>query len=307
MNSAKKHLLLVGGTGFLGSHILHHAAKLDWQITVLGKRERSFSDSSSISYHNTDLGKKTDLAMALGDIAFDYVINCAGYVDHTLYFQGGRATFDAHFTSILNLVDVINKDRLQCFINIGSSDEYGNCIAPQREEGRESPISPYAMGKVAANHFLQMLYRTEKFPAVTLRCFLVYGPGQNLPRFLPQVIHGCLKKESFPTSMGEQLRDFCYIDDVVDAIFIALRASQAHGEVINIASGIPTAIRDILMKIQTIVGAGEPLFGKIPYRVGENMALYADISKARALLDWSPKVTLDEGLKNTIAWISERI
>ena len=101
------------------------------------------------------------------------------------------------------------------------------------------------------------------------------------------------------------MRDFCYVEDVVEAIFMALQTPEAQGEVINIASGVSFSIKAMIEKIQSIVGSGDPLFGKIPYRVGENMALYADISKAKALLDWSPKTPLDEGLKKTIAWISE--
>ena len=190
-------------------------------------------------------------------------------------------------------------------VDIGSSDEYGNAPAPQHENLREKPISPYSLAKVASSHFLQMLYRTENFPAVTLRLFLTYGPGQDTGRFLPQIIRGCLSDITFPTSAGEQFRDFCYVDDTVCAILQALDSSEGEGEVFNVASGIPISIREIIEKVRNITGSGKPIYGKVPYRPGENMELYASISKAKNILQWEPKVSLKDGLTKTINYFSK--
>ena len=101
------------------------------------------------------------------------------------------------------------------------------------------------------------------------------------------------------------MRDFCYIEDVVDAIFLTLENTSAEGEIINIASGVAYRIKDVIEKIREIVGSGVPEYGKIKFREGENMELYADISKARELLNWHPKLGLSEGLKKTIEWYKE--
>ena len=183
-----------------------------------------------------------------------------------------------HFNGTINLINCINKDSLRSFIQIGSSDEYGANVAPQNESQRESPISPYSFAKTTTTHFLQMLYRTEQFPVVILRPFLVYGPGQGM----------------------EQLRDFCFISDFVRSIFSSIDNTKAFGEVINIASGEPISIKDVVTKIQNIVATGSPQFGKAAYRDGENMELYADITKAKKLLNWQPKISLEEGLRKTI-------
>jgi nucleoside-diphosphate-sugar epimerase len=195
---------------------------------------------------------------------------------------------------------------LRSFVNIGSSDEYGRTPAPQVESQREAAISPYSLGKVAATHFLQMLHRTEDFPSTTLRLFLTYGPGQDMRRLLPQVVLGCLEGRAFPTSAGEQLRDFCFVQDTVDAVFATFDRPAARGEVINVASGSPVSVRQMIGTVQRLVGRGTALFGEIAYRPGENMELYADISKARALLDWTPKVALEVGLESVIRSIKER-
>ena len=121
-----------------------------------------------------------------------------------------------------------------------------------------------------------------------MRLFLTYGPGQDNKRFFPQIIQGCLSGDPFPTSAGEQLRDFCYVDDIAQGILTALTNEQVNGEIINLASGNPVAIRDAIELIQTTLGKGTPEFGKVPYRAGENMALYADVSKAKKILGWEP-------------------
>ena len=134
-----------------------------------------------------------------------------------------------------------------------------------------------------------------------IRLFLVYGPSQDHKRFLPQVIRGCASGKPFPMSLGEQLRDFCYVDDVTRGILLALRQGDINGEVINIASGIPIKIREVAQKVKVLIGQGDPIFGQIPYRPKENMALYADISKANYLLNWQPETALEDGILRAIA------
>ena len=135
--------------------------------------------------------------------------------------------------------------------------------------------------KVAICHLLQMLHKTENFPAVILRLFLVYGPTQNEKRFLPNLIKNSLNDRIIPTTLGEQVRDFCYVKDVVRAIFLTLENKKAIGNVINIASGNPIKIKEIIKKVVFLVGKGKPSFGAVDYRPNESMSLYANISKAK--------------------------
>jgi nucleoside-diphosphate-sugar epimerase len=302
MTQQQTRLLVVGGNGFIGKHIVNHAVKLGWEVTSLSLSFKGEVNTPGVRYVSADIKDDESLKKSLGNAAFEYVVNCGGYIDHASFSKGGRKVFDTHFGGVLNLVEALSRDDLRAFVNIGSSDEYGENEAPQIEMQREAPISPYSIGKVAATHFLQMLYRTENFPATTLRLFLVYGPGQDNRRFLPQIIRGCLEDKSFPTSKGEQLRDFCFIQDMVDAIFLTFSNSAAKGEVVNIASGQPVSIRQMIETVKKLIGRGEPQFGKIAYRSGENMALYANISKAKTLLGWEPKITLENGLNKTIQW-----
>jgi nucleoside-diphosphate-sugar epimerase len=300
-SSNKKSLLLIGGAGFIGNHITKEALFRGFRVTVISKNFKPPSERlESVDYLELDISVPDNLINQLGDKVFHYVINLGGYIDHSGYFDGGDNVIDVHFNGTKNLVNYLNRDNLISFIQIGSSDEYGNNPAPQSEDMRELPISPYSFAKTAATNFLQMLHTSENFPAVVLRPFLVYGPGQDNKRFIPQIIYGCLNDFEFPVSYGDQLRDFCFISDIVDAIFLTLNNSNIYGEVINIGSGDLISIKEIIINIQKIIGMGRPQFGKISYRVGENMELYADTNKAKNLLKWESKVSLKTGLKKTI-------
>lgn len=301
MRHEKETLLVVGGTGFIGRHFTQEAVVRGYDTSVLSLHETSDSNKiDGVEYLVGDIACYEEINQLFSVRRFTYVVNVGGYVDHSRYLEGGREVMDTQFVGVQNLVQCLDWNSLSAFVQIGSSDEYGNQPAPQHESLPVMPNTPYSMGKATAGQMLQMLHRAEGFPAVILRLFLVYGPGQDERRFIPQIITGCLKGKSFATSLGEQLRDFCYVDDIVDGAILAMTSPKAHGKVLNLASGIPVRIRQVLEKVRDIIGQGEPQFGKLPYRVGENMALYADISKAKQLLSWEPKICFDEGLDRTI-------
>jgi nucleoside-diphosphate-sugar epimerase len=299
-------MLIVGGTGFIGHHLCVESIRRGHAVTSLST-SRPASPVPGVRYLVGDVSRNPVAPELADGLDFEYVVNAGGYIDHSGLSGDGRRVVDVHFGGTLNLVAACKRDVLKRFVQIGSSDEYGSAAAPQREAMREEPIAPYSFAKTAATHLLQTLWRSERFPAATARLFLVYGPGQNERRFLPQLIAGCLQGRRFPVSEGAQLRDFCHVSDVADGILAMLAAPQACGEVINIASGIPVSIAQMIKRVRALVGAGEPQFGEIAYRRGESMALYADVSKAAALLGWSPQIAFDAGLQSTIDWYRTKL
>ena len=114
------------------------------------------------------------------------------------------------------------------------------------------------------------------------------------------MINGCLKKKSFPVSKGNQLRDFCYIEDIINAIILSLIKRKALGEVFNVGSGKPVSVKFIINKISNIIKHGKPQFNKIPFRKNENLKLYPSINKISRILGWRPKTNLNQGLVKTI-------
>lgn len=300
-DSEVKTLLVVGGTGFIGSHVVMAALSRGWDVTVtVYSQPPPDFFPGTVEYVAIAHDDPYHPYKYLRGRKFTYVVDLGGYVDHAEFNDGGMAVMHAHYLGLLNLLDVIDRHSVKCFVHAGSSDEYGSMPAPQSESFREAPASPYAAAKVSATHFLQMLYRAENFPAVILRIFIAYGPGQKVERLIPYAINQSLLAETIEVSSGAQIRDFCYITDVVDAIFACFFAMEARGLVINIGSGAQYSVKQVVEKIVSLVGSGLPKFGNIPMRDGEPIARVADISLARRVLNWGPRISLDEGLKLTI-------
>jgi UDP-glucose 4-epimerase len=299
-------LLVVGGTGFIGFHIAKEGIRKGLEVYSLSKNPpptNRYLDEVKYIYINLLDEKK--LSNFLKNLDINYVVNSMGYVDHKLIKNGGNEVFENHFSASKNLIFSLNRKYLKCFLQLGSSDEYGDNPSPQIEELRESPISPYSFAKVATCHMLQMLNKTEKFPASILRLFLVYGPNQNKERFLPFIINESIKNKEYLVSPGEQIRDFCYVDDIVRAIFIALNKKRIFGEILNIASGEPMKINRMVNLVVEILHKGKPIIGGIKYRDNESMNLYASVKKAKDLLGWEPQISLEEGLTKTIEYYKD--
>jgi len=298
----KKKILVLGGTGFIGSNLLYTLDKDKFEVMSISMNLSKFP-VENVTYIHDDINNLSDKNLIkIKNIDFHYIINLSGYIDHSLFKDRGNQSIENHFIALTKIIKILSRKNLKLFLQVGSSDEYGNMPAPQHENYRESPISPYSLAKVAATHFLQMLYRTEKFPSAIFRLFLTYGPRQDKKRFLPQIISSCLNDATFDVSEGQQLRDFCYIDDVIQAILLALDNPNIHGEVLNIASGQPISVREVTEFIQLTIGKGYPEYGKIKYRPGENMKLFANIDKAKRILGWEPRTSFEEGIRKTIEW-----
>jgi len=309
LKESKITLLVVGGTGFIGRNVVAKGILEGWEVHVLSMHHQNWRNAREkiAEHHFGDIRNPQEIEkLRLKDYHYDYIVNCAGYVDHHSFWDGGINVVNQHFNGLVNILNNIDKESIKGFVQIGTSDEYGTAKAPQKEKLREYPISPYAAAKTAATHLLQMLHKTENFPAKIVRIFLAYGPDQSENRFLPQIIMGCLNGDSFPVSEGKQLRDFCYVSDVVDGILLCLMNEKANGEVINIASGQPATIKSVIDRVVNIIGGGDPQYGRYPYRKNENMELYASIEKAKALLGWTPKVGLESGLVKTIEYYKSK-
>ena len=131
---------------------------------------------------------------------FKYVVNLGGYVDHS----NKEKTFQSHYTGCKNLTEIFLKKAPKAFVQIGSSIEYGNATSPQKENFRCNPKSVYGKAKLLASKHLLNLFKKQEFPSTILRLYQAYGPRQDLNRFIPIIISGCIKNKQFPCSKGNQ-------------------------------------------------------------------------------------------------------
>jgi nucleoside-diphosphate-sugar epimerase len=142
-----------------------------------------------------------------------------------------------------------------------------------------------------------MLYRTEGAPVVGLRLFQVYGPGQPAATVLGAALAAARAGQDFPMTAGEQIRDWVYIDDVVEGLLAAALAPDVEGESFELGTGVGYTLAEVVSRLFELAGAqGRPRLGALPYRPGEVMRLIAEAEAARQRLGWTPKVGLVEGL-----------
>jgi nucleoside-diphosphate-sugar epimerase len=302
----KKKILIVGGTGFLGYHLAKKCIEKGWNVTsVSTNKPKKIRFLSKVKYLILDISKKK-LIKKLIKYDYDYVVNFGGYVNHNEKLK----TYQSHYVGCKNLADFFLGKKIESFIQIGSCVEYGYNKSPQ-EENKIFDInklkSTYGKAKLSATNYLIKKYKEKKFPCVILRLYLVYGPRQDLNRFIPLVIKGCLEKSFFPCSSGKQYRDFLYIDDFVKLIFMILKNKNTIGEVLNVGSGKPKKIKKIIFLIKNLIKTGNPVLGKLQMRKDEILKLYPNIKKIKKKINWKPKIDLITGIKKTVSFYKNNL
>ena len=299
MEKLNKKVLVTGSSGFLGLNLTKELIKKKYEVYCVynTKIKKKYN---KVKYIKCNLESFSEIKKKLKNINFNYIINLAGYGRHDDFLKSGGKIIFNHFLISMNLANYFLNKKISKFINIGSGDEYGMNKHPQKENMKEDPFSSYSFVKTSNTYLFQMLNKRYNFPSATLRLFLVYGPNQETNRLIPYVIKSCLKNKSFDITEGRQFRDFCYVDDFSNAVIKCLNTKRVNGEVINIASGKKIQIKSVVKIINSKINLGKPLFGKKQIRKGENYSLYANIDKAKKLINWQPKIDINQGLDLTI-------
>ncbi len=188
-------------------------------------------------------------------------------------------------------------------IFLSSSDVYGEVTPPFREIQRVLPASPYSVSKASSEMYCLMFSKVYNFPITILRGFNLFGKYQRPNRVIPFIISELLQEREVKLTEGKQKREFNYVDNLIDAIFLSLLNPNGQGEIINIGCGESFSIREIALNIgQTLNRVDQIKFGAIPYRPNEIWDMYCDNSKAKKLLEWEPRITLEEGIEITLKW-----
>ena len=295
-----KKLLVVGGTGFLGSHLVSYLSK-NYKVTSLSKKSLpNLNKELNVDYSKCDLENSLEAKEFFFQNKFDYIINCGGYVNHNNFLIGGDKVFENHLKIILNILKNTIDNKPDKLIQIGSSDEYGYEASNPKEDTRENPLSPYSMGKLAATQVCMIFAKEYDYPLNVIRPFLIYGPGQNKNRLIPFIINSCLENKEFNLGNKDITRDFLYITDFIEFVVEIMDKDNVNGEIFNIGSGCGIKLEYLVQKIIEIVNKGKPFFGKYNSRKYEVPKLVANLEKVNNLLNWEQKTSLDKGLEETI-------
>ncbi len=290
------NILVVGGTGFIGSSIIEEALLRGFSCTSLSRSAPPDCQTlEGVEYLQADLCDRGSLEF-LKERDFTYIVFAGGAVDHSALSTGGKSVIDTHLGGLINFTENINKTNLKRFIFFGSGDEYGTHSEVRNEADREAPFSPYSFSKVACTHFLQMLHRTEGLSCVILRLFLAYGEKQKSNRVIPYIIQKSKSNAAIELGDGDNIRDFCHISDIVRAVFLVIASEGIDGEIINIASGEPRKINEVAEFIVGMIGKGKLEFSKSSQNRVMASHQVADTKKANEMLEWYPEKKFEQGL-----------
>lgn len=306
-----KTVLITGATGFVGSCLIHKLVNVNYDIHII-KREQSdvwrIKDIlNRIESHNVDLFDRNGLEKLVKNIRPEIIFHTATYGGYP-FQKDTNKIIQTNIIGTVNLVNACSKNGFDIFVNTGSSSEYGIKSKPMSEEDLLEPIDSYGVSKGAATLFCQAKAKSERLPIVTLRLFSPYGYYEELTRLIPSVIKSCLLGENPKVSSPNSIRDFIFIENVLDAYMRVIEASDIDGEIFNIGYGKQHSVGEVVDKIVRLTGNKvKPVWGSVPKRSNEPTIWQADISKAKDILKWEPKHNMDEGLSKTIKWFEKNI
>jgi len=305
----RKRILITGGTGFVGSNLARFLVNKGLSPYIFIRKDSNLWRISDIlkklKVHIIDLNdeiKTWDMILRLKP---EIILHCAVYGGY--HFQlDSKKIMQTNMFGTMNLLNACVKSGFECFVNTSSSSEYGLKNKPMRESDLLEPVTDYGVAKAMATLFCQQSARNKNLPIVTLRLFSPYGYFEDPRRLVASLILSCLNHQRPKLSSAYPVRDFVFIDDVIQAYLkTVFNISKAAGSIINIASGKQYSVGEVAVKIMKLIGLKDkPVWGSVKNTRLEPSRWVADISKARELLGWSPEFSLTEGLIKTIEWFS---
>lgn len=300
--------LVTGGAGFIGSSIATALVERGDEVLVFDNFLTGRRDAvpDGVELIEGDLRDQQSIADACN--AVEVVFHQAAVRSVPRSIDNPFLTNECNVTATLNVLEGAARAGCRRLVYASSSSVYGAAEAPiNREEATPDPRSPYAVSKLAGEHYCKVWNTLGRISTVSLRYFNVFGPGQHpdsqysavFPAFISALRTGVAPEVHWD---GEQSRDFTFIDDVVAANLAASDADEdADGGVINVASGNPKTVRQVLERVAECMGTWvEPTF--LPKRSGDIRHTKADIGLAGELLGWKPSVSWDDATQATVEW-----
>lgn len=307
----KQTYIVTGGAGFIGSHIAERLLRENQRVHVIdnlltGKQSNLDylqSLGGDLTIHHVDI---TDYA------SLPPIMEGAEVVFHQAALPSVPRSVDDPLTTHAHCVDgtlhilhAAKETGVRRVVYAASSATYGDSGAPAKDETMlPDPISPYGAAKLAGEYYCKVFHTVYGLETVALRYFNVFGPRQDpaseyaavIPKFISLMLTG---KTPIIYGTGEQSRDFTYIDDIVHGNLLAAEAPEAAGEVINVATGSPVTVNDLIAALNDVLGTTIAAT-HAPARDGDILHSSANIDKARTLLNFAPQISFREGLSRTV-------
>ena len=311
---AGRRALLTGASGFIGSHLTRRLVAEGARVHALTSNVSSVYPSrlldlrNSITLHEASLTDRGALEQVAAAVRPELVLHLGAYTHVGKSWQRVDECIQANVQGTVNLLMALAPYDYARFVNTGTSEIYGDVDVPFREDGPVHPISPYSVSKQAAEQYCQLFSEARSWPIVRVRPFNAYGPAQSPDRIIPEIIARALQGRPIRMTKGMQTREFNYVDDLADGFVRLLTTPGIDGELFNLGCGEEVSMRDLATRILALLGNPvEVDFGALPERPTEIPRMYADSAKARRVLGWQPRTSLEEGLTRTIDWFRREL
>ena len=318
INFTKEKVLVTGGAGFIGSNLIEELLSRDNSVVCLdnfatGKRENltAYINNPKFTLIEGDIRSLDDCLKATKNV--DYVLHQAALGSVPRSIKDPITSNDVNVSGFLNMLVASRDNGVKRFVYAASSSTYGDSEAlPKVEDKIGKPLSPYAITKYVNELYADVFFKTYGLETIGLRYFNVFGRKQDskgayaavIPKFVSQLI----KKES-PTinGDGEFTRDFTYIDNVIQANILALVKEKVVNRVYNVAYGDSNSLNDLVKYLKMYLSEYDSSINnvEVKYRTereGDIPDSYASIERAKQELDYYPKYSLQQGLKEAVKW-----
>jgi dTDP-glucose 4,6-dehydratase len=310
-----KKILVTGGAGFMGSEFVRSGVRKGYGIVVVdsltyaGDMGRLKEVEKETTFYGTDITNKESLEYIFEKERPDVVVHFAAesHVDRSI--QDASPFFDTNVKGTQILLDVSRKYEVERFINISTDEVYGELTGEGQfyETTPLNPNSPYSVSKASADMLGRAYHRTYGMPLITVRPCNNYGPWQYPEKLIPVVVLKALNNEKVPVyAKGENIREWLFVIDCVDAIFTVLEKGEA-GEVYNVGSGEEKRNIDVVRTILKLLGKQEDLIEFVKDRLGHDFRYSLNSNKIKEKLGWESKTDFNEGIDRTVKWYMDNI
>jgi len=311
-----KKILITGATGFVGANLLRKLidSKNDIHVIIRSTSNlwRINDIIDKVNAHVCDLTNRESVEKLVLKIKPQIIFHLAVYGGYQ-FQEESLKIIDTNLIGIINLLNACCKIGFECFINTGSSSEYGLKNKPMSENDLLEPINDYGIAKAAATLYCQAIGRRENLPIFTLRLFSPYGYYEGPTRLIPYLIISCLKNKELKIFTPDAVRDFIFIEDLIKAYFMIVENKEGAlpGDIFNIGSGEQYTVKEIFEIIKKLTKyTKKPKWGKMENdnREIKNLKMWiANISKSKIFLNWSPEYSIENGLEETIKWYRDHL
>lgn len=319
MQSKNKHIIVTGGAGFIGSHVVEYLLNNDCKVTVIDNYDSFYPkeikqnnlsaviNHPNLIFHELDIVDAGAIELNLTKM-YDAIIHLAAKAGVRPSIENPIAYQQTNVAGTQNLLEFARKKSIKQFVFASSSSVYGiNKNIPWVEsDGLLNPISPYASSKISAEllgHVYSHLYGIR---FIGLRFFTVFGPRQRPDLAIHAFSKKILNNETIPFfGDGSTKRDYTFIDDIVNGIIGALNYDKTNYEIINLGNSHAISLSELVNTLETVLEK-KALIKKLPEQPGDVPITFSDISKAKELINYSPNTSLKDGVIKFKEWLKSQ-